>query len=117
LKQLQEISCPAEITLSIIGGKWKPVIVWCLLSGTRRFGELQRLVPGATRQILTLQLRELEQAQVLRRQVYEQVPPKVEYSLTELGMSLKSLICQLAEWGECYTTIRNNEVSWERDDC
>lgn len=109
MKPLQEIICPVEVTLSIIGGKWKPMIVWYLLSGTKRFGELRRLIPGATQQMLTMQLRELEQAQVLHRHVYAQVPPKVEYSLTELGRSLESLICQIAEWGEWYATQTSRE--------
>ena len=73
MKQPQEGPvCPAEITLSIVGGKWKPLIVWYLLGGTKRFGELRRLIPGATQQMLTLQLRELEQAGVLHRQVIKE---------------------------------------------
>ncbi|HEX6540507.1 MAG TPA: helix-turn-helix domain-containing protein [Ktedonobacterales bacterium] len=102
MKQLQTIVCPVEITLSIVGGKWKPMIVWFLLSGTKRFGELRRLLPGATQQMLTMQLRELEQAGVLHREVYAQVPPKVEYSLTELGRTLEPVVTQLATWGEWY---------------
>lgn len=98
----QTTTCPVEVTLSIIGGKWKPMIVWYLLGGTRRFGELRRLIPGATQQMLTMQLRELEQDGVLQRKVYAQVPPKVEYSLTDLGHSLKPLLLQMAEWGEWY---------------
>lgn len=109
MKPLQDIICPVEVTLSIIGGKWKPLIVWYLLSGTKRFGELRRLVPGATQQMLTMQLRELEQAEVLHRHVYAQVPPKVEYSLTELGRSLEPVILQLAAWGEWYGTQTGKE--------
>ena len=109
MKPLEEIICPVEVTLSIIGGKWKPMIVWYLLSGTKRFGELRRLIPGATQQMLTTQLRELEQAQVLHRHVYAQVPPKVEYSLTELGRSLEPLICQIAAWGEWYAAQTGRE--------
>jgi DNA-binding HxlR family transcriptional regulator len=94
--------CPVEVTLSTVGGKWKPLIVYYLLSGTKRFGELRRLIPGATQQMLTMQLRELEQVGVLHRQVYAQVPPKVEYSLTELGRSLEPVLYQMAAWGEWY---------------
>ena len=94
--------CPVDVTLSIIGGKWKLLIVFFLLSGTKRFGELRRLIPGATHQMLTLQLRELEQAGVLHRQVYAQTPPKVEYSLTELGRSLEPVLVQVARWGQWY---------------
>lgn len=109
MKQIEQIVCPVEVTLSIVGGKWKPMIVWFLLSGTKRFGELRRLVPGATQQMLTMQLRELEQAKVLHRHVYAQVPPKVEYSLTELGRSLEPVILQLAAWGEWYWSEHNQE--------
>jgi DNA-binding HxlR family transcriptional regulator len=111
MKQVEEIVCPVEVTLSIVGGKWKPIIVWYLLSGTKRFGQLRRLIPGATQQMLTAQLRELEQAGVLHRQVYAQVPPKVEYSLTELGRSLEPVICQLADWGEWYCVQTGRERS------
>lgn len=112
MKQMQKaIICPVEVTLSIVGGKWKPMIVWYLLSGTKRFGELRRLIPGATQQMLTMQLRELEQAGVLHREVYAQVPPKVEYSLTELGRSLESILLQIAEWGEWYCN-QNEQEHW-----
>lgn len=83
-----------------VGGKWKFWIWYQLLSGTKRFGELQRLIPQASRQMLTLQLRELEQMGVLHRQAYAQVPPKVEYSLTELGRSSEPMLRQLYAWGK-----------------
>src|SRR6266700_65085 len=108
-QQQQEAVCPVELALSIVGGKWKLQILYCLLSGTKRFGQLQRLIPRATQQMLTMQLRELEQAGVLHRQVYAQVPPKVEYSLTELGRSLETVICQLADWGEWYCVQTGRE--------
>jgi len=94
---------PVEVTLSIIGGKWKPLIVFYLLSGTKRFNEVRRFLPRATQQMLTLQLRELEQAGVLHRHVYAQVPPKVEYSLTELGQSIEPVLRQMCSWGEWYS--------------
>jgi DNA-binding HxlR family transcriptional regulator len=94
---------PVEVTLSIIGGKWKPLIVFYLLSGTKRFNEVRRFLPQATQQMLTLQLRELEQAGVLHRHVYAQVPPKVEYSLTELGQSIEPVLRQMCSWGEWYS--------------
>ncbi len=103
MKQQQKAPvCPVEVTLSIVGGKWKLQIVYCLLSGTKRFGQLRRLIPGATQQMLTLQLRELEQAGIIHRQVYAQVPPKVEYSLTESGRSLEPIVHQVHAWGEAY---------------
>src|SRR5579859_5128280 len=97
MKQRPESVCPVELTLSIVGGRWKLPIVYRLLDGTKRFGELRRLIPDATQQ-----LRELEQAGILHRQVYAQVPPKVEYSLTELGHSLEPIVQQIYAWGEWY---------------
>ncbi|MGH3644959.1 MAG: winged helix-turn-helix transcriptional regulator, partial [Mycobacterium sp.] len=84
-----EFGCPVEVTQSVIGGKWKGVILHFLLSGTKRFGELRRQFPAITQRMLTLQLRELEAAGVIDRKVYAEVPPKVEYSLTEFGLTLQ----------------------------
>jgi DNA-binding HxlR family transcriptional regulator len=97
---MTEDSCPVTRAVRVIGGKWKLFIVYQLMSGTRRFGELQRLLPGVTQQMLTAQLRELEADGVVHRKVYAQVPPKVEYSLTTLGRELEALTNQLAEWGQ-----------------
>jgi DNA-binding HxlR family transcriptional regulator len=94
--------CPVEVTLDVIGGKWKPVIVNYLLQGTKRFNELRRLVPEATQQMLTLQLRELERDGIVHREVYAQVPPKVEYSLTARGRSLEPILRAMQAWGENY---------------
>jgi DNA-binding HxlR family transcriptional regulator len=102
-EQQQMMPHPVELTLSIIGGKWKPLIVFYLLGGTKRFSELRRLLPQATQQMLTMQLRELEQAGILHRHVYAQVPPKVEYSLTELGRSIEPVLRQMCTWGERYS--------------
>lgn len=93
------IRCPVEACLEIIGGKWKGVIVFHLLGGTKRFNELRRLMPGVTQRMLTRQLRELEADRIIRRNVYEEVPPKVEYSLTELGRTLETIIRMLQRWG------------------
>ncbi len=94
--------CPVEATLEVIGGKWKPNIVFHLMQGTRRFGELQRLMPDVTRQMLTTHLRDLEKHGVVRRKVYAQVPPKVEYSLTRLGRGLEPVFDQIYAWGVSY---------------
>ncbi len=86
----------------MIGGKWKPLIVHSLLGGTLRFGELRRRLPGVTQQMLTLQLRELERDGVVHREVYAQVPPKVEYSLTDLGRDLDRVVESMTRWGHLY---------------
>lgn len=92
--------CPVTYTLDIIGGKWKSVILYHLTSGTKRFSELQRSVPKITTRMLTLQLRELERDGIIHRKVYPEVPPKVEYSITEFGMTLNPIIFALQEWGD-----------------
>jgi len=95
-------SCPVEATVDIIGGKWKSVILFHLLPGKKRFGELQRLLPGVTQRMLTLQLRELEEDGIIYRHVYREVPPKVEYSLTDFGKSLQPILIQMRDWGQEY---------------
>ena len=91
-------ACPAEATLDIIGGRWKVPIVWHLFSGTRRFSELKRALPAITQKMLTQKLRELEADGVVARKVYPEVPPKVEYSLTERGVSLKPVVEAMCRW-------------------
>ena len=93
------IGCPVEATLDLIDGKWKGVILYHLLSETLRFNELRRRIPKATQRILTRQLRELELAGLVHRHVYAEVPPKVEYSLTDEGRSLQPLILAMHQWG------------------
>lgn len=92
--------CSVEATLSVIGGLWKAVILFHLLDGKKRFGELSRLVPGATQRMLTLQLRELEADGVILRTVFPEVPPRVEYELTEFGRSLEPVLLTMRDWGE-----------------
>lgn len=93
-------ACPVTNAVQAIGGKWKLHIAFHLMNGTKRFSELQRAIPGVTQQMLTAQLRELEADGIVERKVYPVVPPKVEYSLTPLGLKLKALTDALAEWGQ-----------------
>ncbi|WP_199432662.1 winged helix-turn-helix transcriptional regulator [Qaidamihabitans albus] len=94
--------CTVEAALEVIGGKWKLVILRHLLEGTKRFGELDKALPGITPRMLTRQLRELESDGLVLRTVYPQVPPKVEYSVTEIGESLRAITDQLEQWGRAY---------------
>ena len=100
-------ACTIEASMCFIGGKYKPIILWHLIEGKKRFSELQRLLPQATPRMLTLQLRELEEDQLIHREVYPVVPPKTEYSLTELGKTLIPLITELREWGKLYFKYTN----------
>ncbi|AFH61914.1 winged helix-turn-helix transcriptional regulator [Paenibacillus caseinilyticus] len=97
--------CPVEATLDVIGGKWKGVILYHLTGGTVRFNEFRRLMPGITQRMLTLQLRELESDGLIRREVFQEIPPRVEYSLTELGRTLEEIILAMRAWGEKYQRL------------
>lgn len=105
-------NCEKEMTLAIIGGKWKMIILWHLgKEGTKRFSELQALIPDITQKMLVKQLRELEQDEIIHREVYNVVPPKVEYSLTEHGESLMPILESMYEWGKNYrsTVLKETE--------
>lgn len=104
------INCPVDATLNLIGGKYKSLILWHLIDGTLRYGELQKLIPQATPKMLTQQLRELELDNLLQRTVYPIVPPKVEYSLTELGLSLRPILTAMYRWGTGYMKNNNLEI-------
>jgi DNA-binding HxlR family transcriptional regulator len=93
------LKCPAELTLDVIEGRWKVLILWQLFQGARRFSELFRALDGITQKMLTQQLRELEKDGIVHRKVYPQIPPKVEYSLTSLGESLRPVVDAMCEWG------------------
>lgn len=96
------VCCPVETTLRVIEGRWKVMVLHYLLDGTKRFGELHRLLKGVSHRTLAQQLRELEHDGILRRKVYPQIPPKVEYSLTRLGVSLEPILRAMHAWGEAY---------------
>jgi DNA-binding HxlR family transcriptional regulator len=91
--------CGVETTLSVIEGRWKLLILFQLLGGTKRFGDLKRLLPSVTQRMLTLHVRELERDGLIHREVYREVPPKVEYSLTAMGRSLEPLLRFMSAWG------------------
>ena len=95
-------TCPVEMTLQLIGNKWKVLIIRDLLGGTKRFNELMRSVTGITQKVLTSNLRSMEEAGLLTRKVYPEVPPRVEYSLTDTGMSLKPVLDSMIAWGTEY---------------
>lgn len=100
--------CAVELTLSVIGGVWKPLILFHLLVGKKRFMELARAVPDVTQRMLTLQLRELEADGLVTRTVFAEVPPRVEYEVTPLGRTLGPLMLALRDWGERYRTEQQN---------
>ncbi|RDC65178.1 winged helix-turn-helix transcriptional regulator [Adhaeribacter pallidiroseus] len=91
--------CALDVTMNYIGGKWKSVVLWYLLGQTRRFSELKKLIPSITEKMLSLQLKELEADGIVCRTVYPQVPPKVEYALTDFGRELTPIIEAMAKWG------------------
>ena len=95
-------ACPVETTLTLIGDKWKVLILRDLLSGTKRFGELKKSIGNVSQKVLTAQLRTMEDSGLLTRTVYAEVPPRVEYTLTELGQSLRPILDAMWNWGEQY---------------
>nr|WP_034553369.1 winged helix-turn-helix transcriptional regulator [Carnobacterium funditum] len=99
--------CSLVLTIDLIGGKWKLIILWYLIENTKRFTELKQLIPTITQKILTEQLRELEVNHIISRKVYPTVPPKVEYSLTSYGESLIPIINSLCDWTESYAQENN----------
>lgn len=106
-----EAHCPVEATLELIGGKYKALILWHLSDGTLRFSELRKRLPSATPKMLTQQLRELEASDLIHRQVYPVIPPKVEYSLTDLGRSLLPILVAMRDWGTGYLRSQNIEAT------
>lgn len=97
--------CPVEAALDVIGGKWKPLILWALGDEVMRFGELQKALPGVNTKMLTKQLRELEEDGVIRRKIYPEVPPRVEYTITDFGKTLIPILEALCNWGAEYLGV------------
>lgn len=103
MQQEKELpACPVETTLMLIGDKWKVLILRDLMPGTKRFGELKKSIGSVSQKVLTAQLRDMEEKGLVSRKVYAEVPPRVEYSLTELGQSLKLILDAMCTWGEEY---------------
>ena len=99
-------ACPVETTLTLISDKWKVLILRDLMPGTKRFGELKKSIGAVSQKVLTAQLREMEASGLLTRTIYPEVPPRVEYTLTELGRSLKPVLDAMRRWGEDYQSKR-----------
>ena len=112
IKENQKFYCPVDVAIKVIGGKWKPIILHHLLETPKRYGELKRLIPDITEKMLTQQLRELEQTELVQRKIYHQVPPKVEYSLTEYGQTLRRILLELGVWGQRH--IELNDIVIEK---
>lgn len=102
LMKIELPACPVEITMSLIGDKWKVLIIRDLLTGTKRFGELKKSLSGITQKVLTNNLRQMESSGLVLRKVYAEVPSKVEYSLSDTGLSLKPILDSMVEWGNEY---------------
>jgi DNA-binding HxlR family transcriptional regulator len=103
MSQIQEqYSCPIKLTMDLIGGKWKITILWFLNEGTRRFSEIQRFLPDITQKMLTQQLREMEANNLITRQIFAEMPPRVEYTSTDNGKRLQEIFTQMSQWGNEY---------------
>ncbi|GAB4350749.1 MAG: helix-turn-helix domain-containing protein [Flammeovirgaceae bacterium] len=98
-------NCPVTATMQIIGGRWKPIIIYCLSGGKKRFGQIGAMIPSISKKILTEQLKELENDGLILRTAYNEIPPKVEYSLTEKGESLLPILKEMSEWGKKYVLM------------
>lgn len=102
IEESPEYVCGVAVTLELIGGKWKGVILWHLSKKTLRFSQLRRRLPGITQKMLTQQLRELERDGLVHREVYAEVPPRVEYSMTDLGNTLQPTLQKMCDWGRAF---------------
>jgi DNA-binding HxlR family transcriptional regulator len=102
---VEHLECSVEITLALLGNKWKVLILRELFKGTKRFGELSRGLPGISQKMLTQQLRQMEKDNLVKRKIYAEVPPRVEYSLTEIGTSLSPILDAMHKWGSKYRMV------------
>jgi DNA-binding HxlR family transcriptional regulator len=106
----KETNCPAEFTLSMIGGRWKIPLIFHLLGGAKRFSALARALGGISQKMLTQELREMERNGLVERKIFAEVPPRVEYSLTSLGKSLKSVVDAMCRWGMSHSATPEREA-------
>ncbi|MFC4620503.1 winged helix-turn-helix transcriptional regulator [Camelliibacillus cellulosilyticus] len=106
---IHQRECPIETVIQVMGGKWKPLILWHLVESTKRFNDLEKLIPDVSQKMLTQHLRELEQEGVIERTVYSTVPPKVEYSLSEYGKTLIPVAEVMCAWGENHNERKRKE--------
>ena len=109
------MGCPVEACTEVVGGKWKGKILFILFTGTKRFGELRKLLPDTTQRMLTMQLRELEEDGVIERKVYAQVPPKVEYSISKSGETLKPIVDAMWHWGRSFLDNQPDDLDIDSD--
>jgi DNA-binding HxlR family transcriptional regulator len=111
VKDIQEFGgCPVSATLKVFGGKWKPLILYFISVDVNRFGQLQRMIPGCSKRMLTNQLRELERDGLIDREVFAEVPPKVIYTLTVKGESLRPIFRELSNWGKMYLLDQSDKI-------
>jgi DNA-binding HxlR family transcriptional regulator len=110
LKLIHQQECPVETVIHILGGKWKPTIFWHLSTSTKRFSDLEKLLPNASPKMLTQHLRSMEQAGIVERTIYPTIPPKVEYSLSEYGISLIPVAEVMCNWGRQHNERKQKEL-------
>lgn len=111
----KEYHCAMDITMNFIGGKWKTVVLWYLRKDKKRFSELRRLIPNITEKMLSLQLKDLERDGLVKRKVYPEVPPRVEYYLTDFGKSLIPMLEEIAKWGRGLAERKGKMIDKVRD--
>lgn len=110
----KEYHCAMDVTMDYIGGKWKTVVLWYLRKDKKRFSELRRLIPNITEKMLSLQLKDLENDGIVKRKVYPEVPPKVEYYLTDFGKTLIPMLEEIAKWGRTLAEAKGKMIDKER---
>ena len=111
----KEYHCAMDVTMDYIGGKWKTVVLWYLRKDKKRFSELKRMIPNITEKMLSLQLKDLEKDGIVKRKIYPEVPPKVEYYLTDFGKTLIPMLEEIAKWGRRLAETKGTLVDRRKD--